>query len=777
MSTNNKISNLVNTQVPFFVRNDHPKFIQFLEAYYEFLEQNGYPVERQKNIRSYYDIDNTIDLFAEKLYDTYLRLFPKELNVDKALLLKHAKDFYLSRGSEKSIKFLINILFNEEELSFYYPKDDILRASDGKWYVQKSLRVEDVFIGGVANTEIVGLEKFINTQVRGNTSGATAVVERVDRFYESGAQIDELVISNIRGTFDNGEQVFTTFIDGTVTKPAVANVFGGILNTVTIINGGTNYNVGDPVIVESSSGSGANLQVARVSSGNIASITVLEGGSGYRAGDYMLISGGGGSGANGSLLAVDADSVVHPNTYNIYFSQISLEANTNVSNSIYANLVPSITDPANNWIANSLSYFVYSNTGPAKSIVISAAGSGYTSAPSIGVVANNRISELGILGRMKINNGGLGYQIGDTITITNVYGGYGTGAAANVKNVAANGMITQVQWVNVPGHITGGEGYSLDHLPIATVVSANGTNANIAVTELLGTGGTFLTSNSTLGIIERIIVLNRGSGYTSVPTLNLTQSGDGTAQAVVSIIEGVYTYPGRFLNDDGMLSSYNFLQDRDYYQNFSYVLKIKASIEEYRQALKDLVHPAGMKMFGQYIVEDNSENMSYSPDAEDVGRANTKTKTYVKTGNTVNIAYTSHGLSVNDKVRIEFISGGMKNVKNGIYTVTSVSANNFLVVQPRSPVATISIVNPGRGYNANSYIVFSSENGQRANAKYNVNVSGSIVSVNISDYGSYYSTAPTATANGSNSVPATFTVTLKHYANSTSGSANVSYYP
>jgi hypothetical protein len=183
-----------------------------------------------------------------------------------------------------------------------------------------------------------------------------------------------------------------------------------------------------------------------------------------------------------------------------------------------------------------------------------------------------------------------------------------------------------------------------------------------------------------------------------------------------------------------------------------------------------------MKMFGQYVVEDNAETLSYSPDAEDVGRANTKTKTYVKTGNTVNIAYTSHGLSVNDKVRIEFTSGGMKNVKNGIYTVTSVSTNNFLVVQPRSPVATINIVNPGRGYNANSYIVFSLENSQRANANYNVNASGSIVSVNISDYGAYYSTSPTATANGSNSVPATFTVTLNHYANSTSGSANVSYY-
>jgi len=57
-----------------------------------------------------------------------------------------------------------------------------------------------------------------------------------------------------------------------------------------------------------------------------------------------------------------------------------------------------------------------------------------------------------------------------------------------------------------------------------------------------------------------------------------------------------------------------------------------------------------------------------------------------------------------------------------------------------------------------------------------LNVSGSIVSVNITDYGAYYSTTPTAAANGSNTTQATFSVTLKHYANSTSGSANVTYY-
>ena len=698
MTSNNKISNLINSQVPFFVRDDHHQFILFMQKYYEFLEQTDGLVDAKNNILSFKDIDyltrdsnptNLEQQLQDKLYATFLRLFPKDIKMDKSLLLKHAKEFYSSRGTEKSIRFLLNAIYGQEGVNFYYPKKDILKASDGKWYVQKSLKITDLQINSISNNNISGLEKFVSTTITGNTSGATAIVERVDKFYEGGTQVEELVISNIRGTFTNGEQVFTLFNENDSVKTAVANVFGGILNTITIENAGAGYNVGDPVIIESSIGSGANVQVARVSSGNIASITVLEGGAGYQNNDYLLISGGGGSGANGYISAVVPDGKVHPNSYNIYYSTINLEANTSIGNTIYSNLVPSITDPANNWIANSLSSFVYGNTGPSKAIVINTRGSGFTSTPSIGVVANTRIEELGILGRMVINNGGLGYQVNDSIIITNVLFGLGTGAAGNVTNVQANGMITEVAWRPVTGHITGGAGYSLDYLPLANVVSANANayGAVISVTELLGTGGDYLISNTTLGAIERVIILNRGSGYLTPPTLNLKTTGDGTATANATVIEGVFTYPGRYLNDDGMLSSYNFLEDRDYYQQFSYVLQLQTSIGKYRQALKDLVHPSGMKLFGEYHVEDNAENYSSSINVESLKR-DTRTKKSYLIANNVVINYTSHGFTNADSVYVEFISGNIANyaansstyTANSIYRVANVINSNAFTI-------------------------------------------------------------------------------------------------
>ena len=63
MATNNKISTVVSSQLPEFVRADHPVFVAFLQAYYEYLEQSnstlsfGKTVERAKNIRNYFDTE------------------------------------------------------------------------------------------------------------------------------------------------------------------------------------------------------------------------------------------------------------------------------------------------------------------------------------------------------------------------------------------------------------------------------------------------------------------------------------------------------------------------------------------------------------------------------------------------------------------------------------------------------------------------------------------------------------------------------------------------
>ena len=677
--SNNKTSHLVSSQVPFFVRNDHSKFVLFLETYYKYLEQENKATNRAKNLNTYRDVDLTIDEFSEKLYQTFMKYVPKDVMADKNLIIKHIKDFYRAKGSENATRFLFRIMFNEE-IEFYYPKSDILRFSDGKWFVQKTLRVNSTNLNGNTTSSLVDLEKFVGTRVTGNTSNATAIVERVDRFYENGALIDELIISNVSGTFRAGEIVFTLYNDVETQVPLYASLYSGFLASISISNAGAGYTAGYSIPIESMTGNGAIAVISSVSSGDIPSITVYNGGAGFQSGNFVLVTGGGGSGANANVSSVLSDNTVHPNVYNVVSSTISLEANTTIGNAIYSNL--SSTN-ANVAIANAMSFWRYTNTGPARTVLVLNPGALYTSAPSLSVVANSTIQQLGILGRMEIVNGGQNYRIGDTIEFINVPGGYGVGATANVTNVdsSRSNAISQVRFQIMPGHTIGGSGYTQTALPTANVITSTGNGANIMVTAILGSGATLTSANTTIGAIQRIIILNGGSGYLTSPTINLRASGDGTAQANGTIIQGIYTYPGRFLNDDGMFSSYNFIEDRDYYQSFSYVIKSSQSIERYRNAAYDLTHPAGMKMFGEYQNTNEIPDSQIPAVAEDTDEYVIKYRSYTKTGNTINISYTSHGIQANANVYLEYRSGGYSNVVNGLYRVRTTATNYLIVFQ------------------------------------------------------------------------------------------------
>lgn len=699
MSTsNNKISTVFPEQVPFFIREEHPNTELFLKKYYEFLEvqnqtfREGRPVERIINHLRNIDIDNTDhDAASIYLYNKFMEDIPTSVVVNKEILLKNIKSFYRAKGTEEATKFLIYVLSGFRDVEYYYPKKDILKASDGKWYVEKTLRVSNTYIDAVSNTNLTGLEKFIGIRVVGETSNSSAIIESVNRSYSQGVLIDELSLSNIKGTFENAETVSGVFIENGEWKDISATVYGGIINSVTVDVPGRGYDIGDPVIVISSSGSGACVVVGAVSTGNIASIFVNNGGAGFQAGDLVLISGGGGSGANAQILAVNTDEMYHPNSYNIVAATIQLEQNTPINNAVYSNLVPAISNPYLEWIANSMLYFTYANTGPVSSIQINSAGNNYSTEPSIDIVANTMVRSLGILGRMSIVDGGLNYAANDEIEFENVPGGFGTGARAEVTAIDGSGTITEVKFKEVTGHLIGGSGYTQEFLPTANVVSGTGSGADIQVTAILGDGEALGSANSSFGAIERLTIVSGGSGYDTAPVLDLTASGDGTGNAYATLIRGVYEYPGYYLNDDGMLSSYNFLQDGSFYQLFSYVIRTNLSLSEYESFVKKLGHPAGMKLFGETVNHDyNTDDVVYTLDAaSEINSTIILEKEYTKTSNTINIQYTAHTLVNGDSVYLEFLTdtsspNGIINVVNSIYTITTNEVDSFEVTANNS---------------------------------------------------------------------------------------------
>jgi hypothetical protein len=692
MSANDKISNLVSTQVPFFVRNDHENFVKFVEAYYEYLEQQGKTIHRAKTIKDMHDVDQAVDEFADKLYDYYLKLIPSNIVADKNIVLKHVKDFYTARGTEKSIVFLLNILFGNSNVSFYYPKQDILRASDGKWFIEKSLKIEDAVVKDTAAeyANNITLKSFAGKRIFGATSNAEAIVESVEIYYENGFLVKELKISNQIRDFISGERIIANTTYEGQTYTLTANIISGIVVAADVIRGGNNYSVGMQVPLESNTGNGGIVVVSSVTSGSLLSVEVVDGGAGFQQGDRVIFTSDSGVGANANVATVNFSGTYHPNSYNISLDTIELEKGTQIGNLTYGNLNSTILNPATaNTIANTLTYWHYANTGPASAVFLIDTGTGFRKVPTANVSGNLRIKQLGILGKMNIVSRGSGYANGEIIEFINGPESYGVGAKANILSVNATGAIMEVRFVPVPGQMIGGTGYNINRLPRANIITAAGSNGQVVVTTLLGYGDILNPSTDSIGKILSFRIDFGGSGYSYPPTINLTSLGDGTAQAISTIVTGIYTYPGRYLNDDGHVSGYNFIQDRDFYHNYSYVVKIKESIEKYRKALKDLVHPSGTKLFGEYDYLDDNVLNERGVVTENVTKqyliydgASYQVNNSLYGGNTLTISLNTAGLSVGSNLLIEFASGNIKSLYNptATYRVKHVINANAVIV-------------------------------------------------------------------------------------------------
>ena len=288
MESNNKTSLLVSSQLPAFVRRDHPKFVEFMEAYYKFLEQEGQLSDVTKKHMQDIDIDLTNEAYRDRFFKNFLNLLPKDIAADKSLVLKHGKDFLRARGTEKSFVYLFKILYDKEP-NFYYPKSDILRASDGKWFVEKSVRIINPTVDGNANT--IAVSSFVNHTIYGAKSNASAKVEKVNSYYGNKEIVTELRLSDQFKQFYPGESIFTYFTDPVTLqeKRLAADILTGYINKVSIINGGTGYKVGTIIPLDNTGdGVGGILKIAETTTGNLKSIVILASGAGFQVGDDKI---------------------------------------------------------------------------------------------------------------------------------------------------------------------------------------------------------------------------------------------------------------------------------------------------------------------------------------------------------------------------------------------------------------------------------------------------------------------------------------------------------
>jgi len=519
-----KTSLLIPSQLPEFVRDDpaYANFVLFLQAYYEWMEQTGQVTDRSKNILNYVDIDKTSAEFLDYFYDEFLPYFPQDILADKVKVAKVARQLYQSKGTQASFKFLFKTLFNSD-VEFFYTKDAVLRASAGKWYVAKSLRLD---------SDNQNFFDCVNYRIFGETSKSIATIEAV---VLSGNKI-QLFVSDIQRLFQSGETVRVVdandqdvlMKDG---MPHTGKIVGQISQIlISPTNRGLLYRPGDPVIVygglSSNTGLGATATVGQTTSGSIQRIGVVAGGYGYRENPNTVINITNSPGAVVQVSSVDPSANGIANVAFVPIDTIGLKASVLIGAADY-NFANTAISNVSNTLARAFTFTGFT-TYPISSLIVQNSGGGITDVPTVTAqslfttdTGTGNLQNLGILAPIQITNAGSGYAVNNKIVFT---GGSGFGAAANVTAVNGNGSITMISYVYPPGSLSyplGGFGYKADALPNLTITSSGGANASIYVPGILGDGAVFSTTVDRVGSITSININNPGEDYIAAPQVSL----------------------------------------------------------------------------------------------------------------------------------------------------------------------------------------------------------------------------------------------------------------
>ena len=212
-----------------------------------------------------------------------------------------------------------------------------------------------------------------------------------------------------------------------------------------------------------------------------------------------------------------------------------------------------------------------------------------------------------------LSNGGNGYKTTPVLTITSSSGSGGKIRAFGNGIGKVNGLKT----------VEHGKRYETSPAPTLSFFQ------NFLVVDITGSfvaGDTFTTSGSASGNIDsldtdrNILKLKDVVGTINVNDTITSQTG-GTAKvkkfniasATVDVVPITDT-DGEFINEDGKISESTMrVQDSLYYQDFSYVIKVGQSINAWRDSFKKTMHTAGFYFTGQVNIATQLNARTQSP--------------------------------------------------------------------------------------------------------------------------------------------------------------------
>ena len=520
------IAPLVKHQFPDFYREEGDNFVQFIAAYYEWMDEEG-PIAKSRNLLETSDIDGVGEEYIDFFFSKYMNGIPKDVLSDKALLEKHILSVYRSKGSIEGMKLLFRLLYNLD-VEIFIPQEDVLMVSGGNWVRKQYIEVE----------ERDSNYTYDNKLIRGTTSGATAYVSSVSKVNTEFNTVHLLYITDITpgsggSSFVPGEYVMHDGLD-----IRQATLIKGSVVGARVVASDQDHATSDILTTESTSGSELKFEVNKILDPELSkgylNFTIVDGGYGYALDSPVIVerlSAFEGSGASFKVGSLANTSTFTYNTNLIYPEVSTIIAPANTQFNARASVTGgasiagaglgvtqiNLTSNGSGYIANATITFgsgTAAATGTANSEgkisggTITYTGSAYESAPTItfGAPANTSFNA-----NTAVTNGastGLTTDANSTINVAIITVPGGTAAFK-----AGDQIIYRVASGNTAiGGLTSGNTYYVQHANTTKIaLAATPGGARIQLTKGFTESGHALQGMTAIGNTTIGVVLDANS--------------------------------------------------------------------------------------------------------------------------------------------------------------------------------------------------------------------------------------------------------------------------
>jgi hypothetical protein len=645
---------------------------------------------------------------------------------------------------------------------------------------------------------------FSNSSTTSSVNTNTRLVDAFSYYETIGYPIDTVIVDNGGGGFSQLPIAIAKSHFYDVDTGGIHNIDNfGQLAPIEIIHGGLGYKVNDRITITGGQGQGASANVKTVdASGTITSVEYVRyedfttiypiGGMGYDVDDIL----GTGAEAYEALSANPSSNVrvssitqgkfplqdIVYQTFDTYANSFFTATVNGIDTTNKALKVYNITGTLNNTrplislanTQNTVTATSNSITGIAAELfvpgILGAGAEFQLTTDRIGSITKIKITDAG---EDYISNPQISLRVQD-LCVTGVNG---------IEYITPGSLIFQGQDANNSTYVS----YVDRITPMDDLGNVFNNTYNLRVYNYTTTPSLYDPTNSANTIIQvgglvdasanMILTITKdvSLGYSN----GVKKYGDGNARADSKFLNGLIFGQGIYLDTKGQPSSFSVLQSRNY-NDYTYVLSVEQPISKYRQILKNLLHPAGMKVIGRDLLN-NQKSFGVKHDS---GTSLIKPLQYWAdwpVGNPyARVAMNVSGIIANSMIKV--VSGGtgyspsttvsinaidgrgtgataVANIVNGVIVsidVTNQGSDYILspdiIISDANTHGLRSITANVNSYGSNGYITFTGGVGSiTANAYMHVKTSGEVNNITILNSG-YYTSLPTAIPPSGNAI-------------------------